>query len=50
MIVSVGLDYTAIEPVARMAGLEMVAGDFERLRIMEAEALKAWSEELERAA
>lgn len=40
-----GLDYGAVEPVARMAGLVLGPDDFTRLRVMEAEALKAWAEE-----
>lgn len=39
-----GLDYAAIEPTARLAGLTVGADDFTRLRVMEAEALTAWRE------
>lgn len=39
-----GLDYAALEPTARMAGLEPNADDFLRLRTLEAECLSAWSE------
>jgi len=40
----VGLDYTAIEPTARMTGVQFEGDDFDRLRVMEAEALTAWAE------
>lgn len=43
-----GLDYAAIEPTARLAGLELDADDFTRLRVMEVEALTAWNEQAAR--
>lgn len=39
-----GLDYTAIEPAARLLGLTADADVFARLRVLEAEALGAWAE------
>lgn len=36
-----GLIYGSVEPVARMAGIELTEQRFEGLRIMEAEALSA---------
>lgn len=39
VVVRTGLDYAAIEPTARMAGLDLVDDDFARLRLLEAEAL-----------
>lgn len=51
MIVRTGLDYGPMKDVAEMAGLGPVdAGMFNRLRVIEAEALGAWQEERERAA
>lgn len=47
----VGLDYAAIEPTARLLGIEVGTptdadpGDFARLRLMEHEALIVWSQE-----
>lgn len=43
-----GLDYAAVEPAARMAGLTPTTDDFTRLRILEAESLTAWAEEARR--
>lgn len=43
-----GLDYAAVEPTARMAGLEITPDGFARLRVLEAEAIKAWAEEARR--
>lgn len=40
-----GLDYSAVEPAARMAGLEPTVGDWTRLRILEGECLNAWAEQ-----
>jgi hypothetical protein len=39
----VGLDYAAIEPTARLAGVELDAQVFAGLRVMEAEALSVWA-------
>ncbi len=44
-LVRIGLDYGVVEPTARLAGLDLGEGDFRRLQILEASALKAWSEE-----
>lgn len=45
MLVQTGLDYGAVERTAAMEGLQLqIPDDFRRLRVMEAEALKAWSE------
>ena len=41
-----GLDYGAVEPAARMLGMEMTPQIFVDLRSMEAEALKVQSERL----
>ena len=41
-----GLDYGAVEPAARMLGLQMEPQIFVDLRVMEAEALKVQSERL----
>ncbi|HVY34999.1 MAG TPA: DUF1799 domain-containing protein [Caulobacteraceae bacterium] len=44
-LVNTGLDYVAVERTAVLEGLELkLPDDFRRLRIMEAEALSAWSE------
>ena len=43
-IVRTGLDYPAMEPTARMAGLALEDDDFARIRLMEGEALTAWRE------
>ena len=43
-IVRTGLDYPALEPTARMIGLDLAADDFTRVRLMEGEALTAWRE------
>lgn len=43
-IVRTGLDYPALEPTARLAGLELAEDDFVRIRLMEGEALTAWRE------
>ncbi len=43
-----GLDYAAVEPAARMAGLEPSTDDFSRFRILEAECLNAWAEDARR--
>jgi len=48
-ILRVGLNYAAIEPTARMSGLELTPDDFGRLRYLETECLAAWSEERSRA-
>lgn len=40
----VGLDYGVLESTARLAGLSMSPDDFDRVRVMEAEALTAWAE------
>ena len=42
-----GLDYARIEAGARLAGLAPTPEDFARLRIMEAEAMKALAERRE---
>lgn len=44
VVVRTGLDYAALEPTARMAGLSLGDDDFARLRLMEGEALVAWRE------
>lgn len=43
-----GLDYAAIEPTARMSGLEISDDVFLRLRVLESTALNAWAEEQKR--
>ena len=40
----VGFDYQAIEPTARLAGLETTPGLFNKLRVMERAALKEAAE------
>lgn len=40
-----GLDYGAVEPAARMAGLEPTVEDWTRLRILETECLNAWADQ-----
>lgn len=45
LIVQTGLDYAAVETTARLKRLELVDGDFDRLQVMEAEALAAFAEE-----
>lgn len=44
-VVRTGLNYAAIEPAARMAGIDVTPDVFSRLRILESEALVAWSQE-----
>ena len=43
-----GIDYQAIEPAARLLGIELTAAVFDDLRMMEAEALLAQAEIRER--
>lgn len=43
--VRTGLDYAALEPTARLTGLDMTPDDFGRLRVLEHECLAAWAEE-----
>lgn len=38
-----GLDYQAIEPVARMLGVDLTGDVFADLQLMETEALGVWS-------
>lgn len=45
VIVRTGLEYTAIEPTARMSGLALEGDDFIRLRVMETAALNAFHDE-----
>lgn len=45
IVVQTGLDYAVIKPTADLKGLELVEGDFDRLQIMEAEAIRAFAEE-----
>lgn len=40
-----GLDYAAVEPTARLAGLVVDTDAFSRLQMLEAHALSAWSQE-----
>lgn len=40
-----GLDYATLEPTARLSGLAPTPDDFDRLRIMEAEAIAAFGEQ-----
>lgn len=40
-----GLDYVAVEVAARFCGLAVEPDDFDRLRIMEAEAITAFGEQ-----
>lgn len=42
--VATGLDYKAIEPTARLLGIELTPAVFLNLRTMEAEVLQAWAE------
>ena len=44
-IIKTGLDYTAIPPTARMVEIKLDKTLFADLRLMEATALKLWSEE-----
>lgn len=44
-IVRTGLDYAAVEPAARLEGLDLTPDDFRRLRCMELDALTAWADE-----
>jgi hypothetical protein len=43
-VIRTGLEYGALEHTARLKGVEIAEGDFDRLQILEAECLKAWSE------
>lgn len=43
-IIRTGLDYAAVEPAARMAGLKVGPKTFASLRILEAEARAVWAE------
>lgn len=45
IVVRTGLDYGAIEPLARLRRIELEDDDFTRLQIMEVAALNAFSEE-----
>lgn len=45
MVIRTGLEYAAIEPTARMAGLQLEGDDFIRLRVMETAALNAFHDE-----
>ena len=38
-----GLDYTAVQPVATMLGLDLTPRVFNDLRIMESAAIEIWS-------
>lgn len=44
VMIRTGLDYAALEPTARMAGHALGDIDFARIRVMESEAITAWSE------
>lgn len=44
-LVPTGLRYEVLDRVARGLGIEERPGDFERIRLMEGEALAAWAEE-----
>lgn len=44
ILLRTGLDYAALEPTARMAGHVLDDIDFARIRVMEGEAITAWSE------
>ena len=44
-LIRTGLDYAALEPAARLAGLEPGPDDFVRLRALEVEVLSVWAEE-----
>lgn len=48
VIIRTGLDYAAIEATQRLTGLVLDDNDFARLRLLESEALKAWSEASDR--
>lgn len=45
LVIRTGLEYAAIEPTARMAGLQLEGDDFIRLRVMETAALNAFYDE-----
>lgn len=45
-IIRTGLVYEAIEPTLRLRRIELADDDFVRIQVMEATAIKAWSEEL----
>lgn len=45
-----GLDYTAIEPTARLVKVDLVDGVFDGLRAMEHAALDVWAEKRQREA
>lgn len=45
VLIRTGLEYAALESTARLAGVVIEAGDFDRLQFMEHEALAAWREE-----
>lgn len=44
-VIRTGLNYAALEPTLRMAGLDLTPDDFGRLRVLEAGCLEAWNEE-----
>lgn len=47
-VMRTGLDYTSIPAIALMMGIETGADIFKRLRLLEAGAMEAWGEAMER--
>lgn len=51
MVVRTGLDYGVLDQTRKLAGLaKLTPAEFQRLQLLEAEALAAWREDREQAA